>query len=75
MRPQPYTKNSKMLREAQGRTRWSFLRESISNWLFEAKWSALKTHIQATVHKLSKLYLGVYMHAVIISFKEAMNLM
>ena len=55
-------------------------REDHSNWLPCAKWATLGAHIQATSYGLSRLYLGIYvytnmyMHAIVINEKEAMNL-
>lgn len=37
-------------------------REEYTNWLFGAKWSSLKTHIQVTLYGLKGLYLGIYIY-------------
>lgn len=37
-----------------------FFREEHTKWLPNATWSALQAHIQATLYKLSKFYLGKY---------------
>lgn len=34
-------------------------REEHTTWLFNTKWSALKTHIQVTLYRLSRLYVGI----------------
>lgn len=53
-RPQLYTKNYKTQRDAEsGGNR---LREEHTSWLPNNKGSALKTHIQETLYRLSRLY-------------------
>lgn len=37
-----------------------FLREEQTNWVSITKWSNLKTYINVTVYKVSRLYLGMY---------------
>lgn len=61
IRPQPYTKRKTGSRKGG---------------LSSANWSALKTYIQATVYRLSRLHLRMYIHMYSIQFvtKEAMNL-
>lgn len=53
----------------------AFLRkEEHINWLFRAKWSALKAYGQVALYELNRLYLRTYMfihmHAITISQKE-----
>lgn len=33
-----------------------------TNWFPSAKWSALKTYVQATLHGINRLYLQIHMH-------------
>lgn len=40
----------------------AFPREEQTNWLSKIKWSALKIHIQVMLHRLSRLYLGIYVY-------------
>lgn len=61
IRPQPYTKNYKQLRNAE-HGRKVFSKEEHSNWLSKAKWSVPRAYIQVKLYRRSKLYLGIYIH-------------
>jgi hypothetical protein len=57
--PQSYTKNYRQymlsLREIV------FPEKEHTNWLFSTKEPTLKTYIQITLYRLSRIYLGLYM--------------
>lgn len=77
--PQPYTENYSY---------WGMLgageiispRKEHTNWLFNPKWSALKTHIQLTLYRLNILftimnvYTQTFMYTGNINEKDTMNL-
>ena len=54
-KPYPYTRNFMKLRVLKAEEIVSPT-EEYSNWLSNAKWSALKTQIQVTLYGLSGLY-------------------
>lgn len=72
--PYPQTKNYRPLRNTESR-RNSLPQEQNTNWLFNAKWSALKSCTQkAVLYRLCRLYLYIQEHIQTATTKEAMNL-
>lgn len=61
IRPQPLTKNCKLLQNAELKKQPS-PGVSHTNWLSNTKFSALGTFIRVTLYKLSRLYLRIYMY-------------
>lgn len=51
----------------------AFPKEEHSNWLFGAKWSALKIYIQVTLYRLNQLDLRIYMYIHICIQKQLMK--
>lgn len=61
MRPQPYPKNYRYLREA-GNGRSGLHQGRVHDGLPSAKWSSLRTYIQVTVYGPNSLYFIIYVY-------------